>query len=124
MFLAVMPCNRIGVATAKDQGAAVVRLTLLLTDVQALQRATDPMGHGNPGQGIGQAGPDHVARQAIGFSCKTECEGTRQGPENADERNQRNQRTDERQQQLERVLDHQPHIIGDALVGVVRLAVL
>ena len=101
---------------------AEIRLAALLFEVQRLQRRAEPVRQAARDRDIDRRGPDHVARDldVVARESERQREG-RKAPEHDEVGHDRHRRVDDVDAFACRLLDEDPAVVGDALVGIVDL---
>lgn len=100
-------------------GEAEIGLVALLVEVEPDQRPADAMGDQRADPGIGERGPDQIAREGEIHPEQRHRRAGRETPEDVGEGKQRNEAVEQPGPELVRALDEQQHVVGDAQMDVV-----
>ena len=82
------------------------------------------MGHPGPDNGVDQRCPDQITRDVVVLRPDHQRRGRRQVPQDHHEGNQRDDRAEQRDADVQRRIDEHADVVGDALVGIVGLVAL
>src|ERR1700733_14750785 len=118
--LTVVERHALSVLTKTDEVETEVGLVALLVKVQPDQGAPDPIGKPGTREGIEERGPHKIAWQPEGKTGNGE--RPREAPENRDKRDQGHHGAHSANAESQRAGDKLGHVVGYALVGIVRLS--
>ncbi len=115
LFFAAVQRDALDVLAHANQRVAEVRFDPLLTEIQRRQRAADEMGEPTAEYRIHHGDPDHVT-----WHVDSEYRhGARQGPQNGQKAEQRDDVGQQIQAEHERAAREVAQVLGDALVRIV-----
>ena len=123
-FLAREQGHFLGVLAQPHQREAEIGLVALLIEIELDEGTPDDMGHPRAENGVDQRGPDQIAGNLERLRPDDQRRRRRQGPQDHDEGHERDDRAEERDADIERVVDEFADVVGDALIGVVGLIAL
>ena len=123
VFRALAPVegDLLGMVTDAQQRGTIVRLTVLALHVQPLQTMADPVCQPRAQHRIGQCHPHQIAVHHHGDAAHADRVHARGHPQDGHEGAQLGHVVDEREEQREALVGQQPDVLGNPLVGVVRL---
>ena len=110
----------LGVLPGPDEVETEVGLKPLLLKIQRHERPANAMGKNGANYRVNECRPDQVARNAELHAPKVQRRLRRKGPQNDDKRAQRDHGSQEPDADRDGAVNEQLHVLGDALVGVVR----
>ncbi len=121
--LAGIERDALGLLAQPHQAEAEIGLEALLAVAQRDQRASDEMRQHRRDAGIEDGGPEHVARDGDREVFRNrQGDAAREVPQDGGERDQRHDRAEQPEAEAQRLLDEEPDVLRDALIGIVDLA--